>query len=241
VFDGAVAKAKGRAIRSGNYTEFEDMILIRAWKAVSMDAMTGTDQTSKRYWQRIKDKFFQLMSPLSSTPTRSYRSLQGRWDSIKTTCSRWVGCIEGVRNSPPSGTNAGDWDAIAQTRYMEMPGLKGKPFTLRHCYSLLEHNPNWKLREQEAPPPRHKLIELEDVEEDDVLETKKNKKRPDGTKMTKEKIKTQGEATTLSLKIDVMVKFKELLVVKTLDFKKEMMETKNKEKEEKWSMLREDA
>jgi hypothetical protein len=38
-----------------------------------------------------------------------------------------------------------------------------------------------------------------------------------------------------------MVKFKELLVVKTLDFKKEMMETKNKEKEEKWSMLREDA
>lgn len=70
-FDGAVAKAKGRAIWSGNYTEFEDVILIRAWEAVSMDAVTGTDQTGKRYWQRIEDKFFQLMPPLSSTPTLS--------------------------------------------------------------------------------------------------------------------------------------------------------------------------
>jgi hypothetical protein len=50
---------------------------------------TGTDQTGKRYWQRIEDKFFQLMSPLSSTPIRSYCLLQGRWDSIKTACNRW--------------------------------------------------------------------------------------------------------------------------------------------------------
>ncbi|KAK1652799.1 hypothetical protein QYE76_070604 [Lolium multiflorum] len=157
-----------------------------------MDAMTGTGQTGNRYWERIEDKFFQLMPPLSSTPTRSYRSLQGRWDSIKTACSRWAGCIEGVSNSPP-GVGVGDWDAIAQQRYREMPRLKGKPFTFRHCYTLLEHNPKWKLREQEAPPPRHKLVELEDVEEDDVLDTKKNKKRPDGAKMTKDKIKKNKE------------------------------------------------
>jgi hypothetical protein len=66
------------------------------------------------------------------------------------------------------------------------------------------------LREHEAPPPKHKLIELEDaVQEDDVLEKKKNKdKRPDGCKATKEKINRQGEAASLSLKIDVMVKSK---------------------------------
>jgi hypothetical protein len=44
-----VAKAKGRAIRTGNYTEFEDVILICAWEAFSMDAVTGADQTGKRY------------------------------------------------------------------------------------------------------------------------------------------------------------------------------------------------
>jgi hypothetical protein len=129
-FDGAVAKAKGRAIRISNYTEFDDVILTKAWEAVSMDVVTGTDETGKRYWQHIEDKFFKLMPPLSSTPTRSYHSHQGRWDSIKTVCNQWAGCIEAVRNSPPSGTNAGDLDA--QTRYREIPGLKGKPFTFRH-------------------------------------------------------------------------------------------------------------
>jgi hypothetical protein len=69
------------------------------------------------------------------------------------------------------------------------------------------------MREQEARPPRHKLVEMEDAEEDDVLETKKNKKRPDGAKMTNDKIKKQGETATLSLKIDVMVKSKDLLVM----------------------------
>jgi hypothetical protein len=88
------------------------MILIRAWEAVSMDAVTGTDQTGKRYWQCIEDKFFQLMPPLSTTPICSYRSLQGRWDTIK------------LRDT------------------------------------LLEHNPKWKLREQEESPPKHKLIEF---------------------------------------------------------------------------------
>jgi hypothetical protein len=185
-----------------------------------MDAVTGTNQTGKRYWQRIEDKFFQLMPPLSTTPTCSYRSLQGRWDTIKTACSRWSGCIEGVKNAPPSGTNAGDWEAIAQQRFREMPGLKHVPFKFAHCYALLEH----------------KLIELEDVEEDDVLETKKNMdKRSDGCKATKEKTKRQGVAASLSLKIDVMIKSKEALMMKTLAVKKEMMEAKARER------LREDA
>jgi hypothetical protein len=112
-----------------------------------------------------------------------------------------------------------------------MPGLKNIPFKFAHCYALLEHNPKWKLREQEAPPSKHKLIKLEDTEEDDVLETKNNNKdkRPNGCKATKEKIKRQGEAASLSLKIDVMVKYKEALMIKTLAAKKEMMEVKARE------------
>jgi hypothetical protein len=132
-----------------------------------------------------------------------------------------------VRTVPPSGTKAGDWDEIVQIRYKDMPMSKGDPFTFKHFYAILEHNEKWKMIEQEELPPRHKLFELEDAKEDDVLETKRNKKRPDGTKMAKDKIKKQGEAKSLSLKIDVMVKPKELLVMKTLKAKKEMMEKKH--------------
>jgi hypothetical protein len=42
----------------------------------------------------------------------------------------------------------------------------------------------------------------------------------DGTKMTQDKIKNQGKDATSSPNIDVMVKSKELLVMKTLEKKK---------------------
>jgi hypothetical protein len=60
-------------------------------------------------------------------------------------------------------------EAIAQQRFREMLGLKNISFKFAHCYTFLEHNSKWKLREQEVPPPKHKLIELKDAEEDDVL------------------------------------------------------------------------
>ena len=44
----------GKSITSKNYTILEDQALIKAWSAVSLDACTGTSQTAKIYWQRIK-------------------------------------------------------------------------------------------------------------------------------------------------------------------------------------------
>jgi hypothetical protein len=44
--------------RTLNYTNHEDLCLVRAWENVSLDAATNTDQTSKRYWQHIEDKLY---------------------------------------------------------------------------------------------------------------------------------------------------------------------------------------
>jgi hypothetical protein len=63
--------------RTTNYTEVEDEALIRAWDSVTLDGVTGTDQTSKRYWQQIEDKFCHFMPRLAHRPARTYRSLQG--------------------------------------------------------------------------------------------------------------------------------------------------------------------
>jgi hypothetical protein len=76
--------------RANNYTEIEDATLCRAWASVGMDAVSGTDQTGKRYWQRIEDKFHKLMPRVRHPVDRTYRSLQGRWDAIKPACSRWA-------------------------------------------------------------------------------------------------------------------------------------------------------
>ena len=51
--------------RSGNNTELEDTILIKAWESVSLNAGVGNDQSRARYWQHMEDKYHKLM-PTSS-------------------------------------------------------------------------------------------------------------------------------------------------------------------------------
>ena len=102
----------GLSRRGSNYTILEDQCLIRAWESISLDATAGVDQTKDRYWQRVEDKFFQLMPRNGRTVPRTYRSLQGRWETIKTSCGRWSGCLQQVINAPPSGTVEGDWVSL---------------------------------------------------------------------------------------------------------------------------------
>jgi hypothetical protein len=84
---------KKKRSRTINYTEVEDTCLVRAWSQVTIDPVTGCDQTGKCYWQLIEDKFFKFIPRVASLDTCTYRSLQGRWDAIKTSCSRWSGAL----------------------------------------------------------------------------------------------------------------------------------------------------
>nr|XP_051190215.1 glutathione S-transferase T3-like [Lolium perenne] len=227
------------SICTANYSEVEDTSLIRAWESVSIDAVTGTDQTGKRYWHKIEDAFFQNMPPNALTASRTYRSLQGRWDAIENTVSRWSDCLEQVRNAPPSGTDVDDWDAIAMERYKQMPASKGKAFSLHHCWKLLEHSEKWKLRDKEAPPARGDLERLDD-DEDDVIATKRNSGRPDGNKRAKDKLRKEAEAAGLRDKIEEMLRSKELLVNNSLAEKRAIAEMKSQEKQAKWDILRQD-
>jgi hypothetical protein len=125
-------------------------------------------------------------------------------------------------------------------RYKDMVGSKGKMFTLQHCYKLLEHSEKWKVRDREAPPARGALIELGDEEEEDELDAKKNKKRPDGVKKEKYKLKKQAESSSIRDKMDDMMKSREHLVNKTLETKVMLMEKKSQEKQMRWELLQED-
>ncbi|XBH72232.1 hypothetical protein VPH35_099576 [Triticum aestivum] len=69
----------------------------------------------------------------------------------------------------------------------------------------------------------------------------KNLHKPDGDKKTKEKIKREQEASSLREKIDAMVQSNELMLLKSLEIKKELAEKKSKEKQEKWQVLKEEG
>lgn len=97
------ADGKKKKRRASNYTEIEDATFCRAWAAVGMDAISDTDQTGKRYWQRIENKFHKLMPRVCHPIDPTYRSLEGCWDAIKPACSRWAAALDQVVSNPLSG------------------------------------------------------------------------------------------------------------------------------------------
>ncbi|KAE8772268.1 glutathione s-transferase t3-like [Hordeum vulgare] len=113
-------------VRSTNYSEDEDILLVRAWAHVGLDASTVTDQTGKRYCQRIEDFYCKIKPKTGGYYARSYRSLQGRWELMKPHYARWSAAMDKVKDAPPSGTVESDYEAIADLRYKEMAASNGK-------------------------------------------------------------------------------------------------------------------
>ncbi|KAE8817636.1 Lactation elevated protein 1 [Hordeum vulgare] len=143
-------------------------------------------------------------------------------------------CLEEVRNAPPSGTVEYDYDKIAQHRYKDMEASEGKFFKLEHCWELLQKCEKWKLIDKESPLKRGSLINMDE-------DGPRNLHKPDGDRKTKEKMKREQEATSLREKIDAKVQSNELMLLKSLEIKKELAEKKAKEKQEKWQMLKEEG
>jgi hypothetical protein len=106
------------AMRATNYSEAEDILLVRAWASVGMDACTGTDQTGKRYWQRIEDAYCKIKPKTGGFVPRTYRSLQGRWELMKPQCAHWSAAMENVINAPPSGSVPSDYVSIYACFYI---------------------------------------------------------------------------------------------------------------------------
>jgi hypothetical protein len=126
----------------------------------------------------------------------------------------------------------------AQLRYKDMAGSKNKEFQFQHCFSLLQHLPKWKLRDNESKCKKEAMLSMDDEGED---MSSRNKDKPEGCKKAKERMKVEGEAASFKEKLDQLMKSKEALTMKTLETKLLITE---KKKEVKLAMVearREDA
>ncbi|XBJ07064.1 hypothetical protein VPH35_012640 [Triticum aestivum] len=222
--------------RSTNYTEAEDILLVHAWAAVGMDASTGTDQTGKRYWQRIEDTYCRIKPKNSGFISRTYRSLQGRWELMKPACARWSAAMDQVRDAPPSGTVESDYETIAGMRYKEMAASKGKPFPFKHAWAILQTFDKWKLRDQETAPKKSAMLSMDDSEDEG-----RNEHKPAGNKKDKLRKKMEGEASRLREKMQHMMKAREELTTKTLETKLLITEKKKEVKLAQIEAKREEA
>ena len=108
-----------------------------------------------------------------------------------------------------------------------MEASEGRFFKLEHCWEFLQKCEKWKLIDKESPLKRGSLTNMDEDEDDDGP---RNLHKPDGDKKTKEKMKREQEASSLREKIDAMVQSNELMLLKSLEIKKELAEKKEKEK-----------
>jgi hypothetical protein len=86
----------------------------------------------------------------------------------------------------------------AQLRYKDMAGSKNKEFQFQHCFSLLQHLPKWKLRDNEPKCKKEAMLSMDDEGED--MSTR-NKDKPEGFKKANERMKVEGEAASFKEKL----------------------------------------
>ena len=116
------------------------------------------------------------------------------------------------------------------------PRMKGKSFTLGHCWHLLKDSEKLSLRDNESPPKKGSLVNLEDDEEED--EPPKggiNKGKPDGNKKEKERIKRTSEAINMREQMSEIFKAKEKTFAKHLKTKLEIVTQWEKQRNVKWA------
>ncbi|KAE8796288.1 putative methionyl-tRNA synthetase [Hordeum vulgare] len=96
------------------WTSKEDECLAEAWKTVSINPTTDTNQNSDTYWGRIKTAFDErkLVDPdfANIHMDRGEKAMSNRRSTIQTACNKWHGIVEEVDALPESG-------AIVEDRY----------------------------------------------------------------------------------------------------------------------------
>ncbi|CAL5065216.1 unnamed protein product [Urochloa decumbens] len=237
---------KKRGQRAANYSSDEDVALVMAWEFVSLDAIAGVDQSSTTYWSRISEHFHRNAK---ATTARTIGSLQHRWSTIQECCNKWKSCLTQVARQHPSGVPLQEQANIAQERYKAMDQQKHRPFTMFHCWTLLQYNQKWINKELECPPKRPRSIAAheKDGEVDIAAHEKDGEKdeeakglqggnnRPAGRKKEKERVRKEAYGSGCKEAIQEMIETKKRLAmdkdarwmdIKAIEERKEANEAK---------------
>jgi hypothetical protein len=93
------------------WKSLEDECLIESWKVVSLDPITGVNQTLGKYYARILDEFNErrhIGENAMIQMNHNECTISHRWSVVKTVCNKFHGNLETVRNRNQSGKRAMD-------------------------------------------------------------------------------------------------------------------------------------
>jgi hypothetical protein len=115
-------KKMATRVKLSNFLPDEDVNLVKAWLEISTDPITNTSQRREGMWERILQRYNMRRG---SYDERTVRSLQSRWDTIKTEVGKFCAYYADVVRENASGTS--DADKVCISYYAL--------FTLQFCMS----------------------------------------------------------------------------------------------------------
>jgi hypothetical protein len=104
------APKKEGGSRGPKWRSLEDERLAKAWKTVSIDSISGDNQNSDTYWERVKVALDEckLLDPtfkkvhMDCNPSE----MSHRWGIIQGACNKWHGIQQEITDWQESGTTS---------------------------------------------------------------------------------------------------------------------------------------
>ncbi|SPT21065.1 unnamed protein product [Triticum aestivum] len=140
----AEAQKRKKSIRTGSYTQDVDKLICQCWMKISQDPRTGAQQKGLVFWTRVHKTFHErkMFGPYQIISNRGIQSIQKRWLFIQQECKKYCAAFESVEARPVSGLGIGDM------AFQSLEAFKArhndKPFTLTHCWTIINNCPKFK-------------------------------------------------------------------------------------------------
>jgi hypothetical protein len=130
--------ATGARTKKGrNFCPEEEEQCCRSFMHTSTDARRGIGQKNATFWISVAAHYARHKP--AGGADRPVRSLETKWNDIKTSVAKFVGCYNcSIKELDESGKTEDDVVIDAMNLYK----IKcGKPFVLKHCWLLLQSYP----------------------------------------------------------------------------------------------------
>lgn len=125
--------------RTKNFSEQEDKLLVSAWLNVSMDPISGTNQSRGTFWKRVV-QYYNSNKDFSSE--RSQSSISHRWGAILESVNKFCGCLSHIEDRRQSGVTFQD-KLVQAMALFKARDKDNKSFQFLHCWNILRNHPKW--------------------------------------------------------------------------------------------------
>ncbi|XBI05634.1 hypothetical protein VPH35_133781 [Triticum aestivum] len=152
----AEAQKRRKSIRTGSYTQDEDKLICQCWMEISQDPRMGAQQKGLVFWTRVHTTFHErkMFEPYQITSNRVITLIQKRWLFIQQECNKYCAAFESVEARSMSGLDAGDMAFQSLEEFKARHN--DKPFTLTHCWTIINNCPKFKDQYRELQRKRGK-------------------------------------------------------------------------------------